>query len=250
MIDQFSRTALFFGEEGMQKLASARVAVFGIGGVGGHTAEALVRSGIVALDIIDNDTVSITNVNRQLFATLETVGRYKTEVACERLAQLNPACRITPHTLFYLPETADEIDLSRYDYIVDAIDTISGKIMLAERAAACGVPLISSMGAGNKLDPTAFRVADIYQTSVCPLAKVMRHELKKRGIRKLKVVYSEELPISPDPETLSRLMAEENPDGEVKKRIPASNAFVPSVVGLIIAGEVIKDLTGIRERKG
>ncbi|MBE6826252.1 MAG: tRNA threonylcarbamoyladenosine dehydratase [Ruminococcus sp.] len=250
MIDQFSRTALFFGEEGMQKLASARVAVFGIGGVGGHTAEALVRSGIGALDIIDNDTVSITNVNRQLFATLETVGRYKTEVACERLAQLNPACRITPHTLFYLPETADEIDLSRYDYIVDAIDTISGKIMLAERAAACGVPLISSMGAGNKLDPTAFRVADIYQTSVCPLAKVMRHELKKRGIRKLKVVYSEELPISPDPETLSRLMAEENPDGEVKKRIPASNAFVPSVVGLIIAGEVIKDLTDIRERKG
>ncbi|MBQ7002605.1 MAG: tRNA threonylcarbamoyladenosine dehydratase [Oscillospiraceae bacterium] len=250
MIDQFSRTALFFGEKGMQKLASARVAVFGIGGVGGHTAEALVRSGIGALDIIDNDTVSITNVNRQLFATLETVGRYKTEVACERLAQLNPACRITPHTLFYLPETADEIDLSRYDYIVDAIDTISGKIMLAERAAACGVPLISSMGAGNKLDPTAFRVADIYQTSVCPLAKVMRHELKKRGIRKLKVVYSEELPISPDPETLSRLMAEENPDGEVKKRIPASNAFVPSVVGLIIAGEVIKDLTGIRERKG
>ena len=250
MIDQFSRTALFFGEEGMQKLASARVAVFGIGGVGGHTAEALVRSGIGALDIIDNDTVSITNVNRQLFATLETVGRYKTEVACERLAQLNPDCRITPHTLFYLPETADEIDLSRYDYIVDAIDTISGKIMLAERAAACGVPLISSMGAGNKLDPTAFRVADIYQTSVCPLAKVMRHELKKRGIRKLKVVYSEELPISPDPETLSRLMAEENPDGEVKKRIPASNAFVPSVVGLIIAGEVIKDLTGIRERKG
>ncbi len=250
MISQFSRTALLFGEEGMQKLAAARVAVFGIGGVGGHTAEALVRSGIGALDIIDNDTVSITNVNRQLFATLDTVGQYKTDAACERLRQLNPECRITAHRLFYLPETADAIDLSRYDYIVDAIDTVSGKIMLAERAAACGVPIISSMGAGNKLDPTAFRVADIFQTSVCPLAKVMRHELKKRGIRRLRVVYSEELPIAPDPEALAQVMAEENPDGQAKKRIPGSNAFVPSVVGLIIAGEVIKDLTGVRERKG
>ncbi len=250
MLNQFSRTALLFGTEAMETLAKTRVAVFGIGGVGGHAVEALVRSGVGAVDIIDNDTVSITNVNRQLFATLDTVGQYKTDVAVERLHQLNPDCRVTAHQLFYVPETADAIDLAQYDYIVDAIDTVSGKLMLVERAAQLGVPIISSMGAGNKLDPTAFRVADIYQTSVCPLAKVMRHELKKRDIRKLKVVYSEELPLSPSKDALAQVMAEENADGISKKRIPGSTAFVPSVVGLIIAGEVIKDLTGVRERKG
>lgn len=250
MLNQFSRTELLLGSEGMAKLAASRVAVFGIGGVGGHAVEALVRSGVGAVDLIDNDTVSITNVNRQLFATLDTVGQYKTDVAVERLRQLNPACRVTAHRLFYIPETADAIDLAQYDYIIDAIDTVSGKLMLAERAAKLGVPIISSMGAGNKLDPTAFRVADIYETSVCPLAKVMRHELKKRGVRRLKVVYSKELPVLLSQEVLAQITAEEAAEGMSKKRIPGSNAFVPSVVGLIIAGEVIKDLTGIRERKG
>lgn len=231
---QFERTELLFGSDAMETLKNSRVAVFGIGGVGGHTAEALVRSGIGAIDLIDNDEVSISNINRQIFATVSTVGQLKTESAKKRLLDINPDCKITVHNIFFMPENSDMIDFSQYDYVVDAIDTVTGKteiIMCAEKA---GVPVISSMGAGNKLDPTAFEVSDIYKTSVCPLARTMRHEMKKRGIKKLKVVYSKEQPFIP-PERLS----------ESGKRIPASNAFVPSVAGLIIAGEVIKDLTGL-----
>lgn len=232
--EQFERTELLFGSDAMETLKNSRVAVFGIGGVGGHTAEALVRSGIGAIDLIDNDEVSINNINRQIFATVSTVGQLKTESAKKRLLDINPDCKITVHNIFFMPETSEMIDFSQYDYVVDAIDTVTGKteiIMCAEKA---GIPVISSMGAGNKLDPTAFEVSDIYKTSVCPLARTMRHEMKKRGIKKLKVVYSKEQPFIP-PERLS----------ESGKRIPASNAFVPSVAGLIIAGEVIKDLTGL-----
>ncbi len=231
---QFERTELLFGSDAMETLKNSRVAVFGIGGVGGHTAEALVRSGIGAIDLIDNDEVSINNINRQIFATVSTVGQLKTESAKKRLLDINPDCKITVHNIFFMPETSEMIDFSQYDYVVDAIDTVTGKteiIMCAEKA---GIPVISSMGAGNKLDPTAFEVSDIYKTSVCPLARTMRHEMKKRGIKKLKVVYSKEQPFIP-PERLS----------ESGKRIPASNAFVPSVAGLIIAGEVIKDLMGL-----
>ncbi|MBQ8010927.1 MAG: tRNA threonylcarbamoyladenosine dehydratase [Oscillospiraceae bacterium] len=249
MLNQFSRTELMFGSEGMAKLAAAHVAVFGIGGVGGHAVDALARSGVGALTLIDNDDVSLTNVNRQMVATLDTVGQPKVEVAQARIRSIHPECRVTALQKFFLPENAEEFDFTQYDYIVDAIDTVSGKIALAELAQKHHIPIISSMGAGNKLDPTAFRVADIYKTSVCPLAKVMRHELKKRGIRKLKVVYSEELPLQASPEAIAKVMEEEGSDSP-KLRIPASNAFVPSVVGLIIAGEVIKDITGVRERKG
>lgn len=249
MLNQFSRTELCFGSEGMQKLKDAHVAVFGIGGVGGHTVEALVRSGIGAITLIDNDDVSLTNVNRQMVATLDTVGQPKVEVAKNRIRSINPECRVTALQKFFLPDNAQEFDFAQYDYIVDAIDTVSGKIALAQLAQEYNIPIISSMGAGNKLDPTAFRVTDIYKTAVCPLAKVMRHELKKRGVKKLKVVYSEELPLQPDPDVMAQIMQAEASDSP-RRQIPASNAFVPSVVGLIIAGEVIKDLTGIRERKG
>lgn len=232
--EQFERTELLFGSDAMETLKNSRVAVFGIGGVGGHTAEALVRSGIGAIDLIDNDEVSINNINRQIFATVSTVGQLKTESAKKRLLDINPDCKITVHNIFFMPETSDTIDFSQYDYVVDAIDTVTGKTEIIMRAEKAGIPVISSMGAGNKLDPTAFEVSDIYKTSVCPLARTMRHEMKKRGIKKLKVVYSKEQPFIP-PERLS----------ESGKRIPASNAFVPSVAGLIIAGEVIKDLTGL-----
>ncbi len=232
IMKQFERTELLFGSEAMEILKNSRVAVFGIGGVGGHAAEALVRSGIGAIDLIDNDDVCISNINRQIFATLSTVGQLKTESAMKRLLDINPECRITVHNIFFMPETSGLIDFSQYDYVVDAIDTVTGKIEIIMRSQETGVPVISSMGAGNKLDPTAFEVTDIYSTSVCPLARTMRHELKKRGVKKLKVVYSKEQPVIP-PERLS----------ETGKRIPASNAFVPSVAGLIIAGEVIKDLT-------
>lgn len=251
-MDQFSRTTLMFGNEGMQKLKSARVAVFGIGGVGGHAVDALVRSGIGSITLIDDDTVSLTNVNRQMVANLETVGRYKVDVAYEHIMRINPDCQVKKYQMFFLPENADSFDFTNYDYIIDAIDTVSGKIALAEYANKTGTPIISSMGAGNKLDPTAFQVTDIYKTSVCPLAKVMRHELKKRGINKLKVVYSKELPMKVTSEAAALLVKEETADsvhnGIPKIRVPGSNAFVPSVVGLIIAGEVIKDITGIRER--
>lgn len=226
------RTAMALGEEAVESLKKSRVAVFGAGGVGGHCIEALCRSGVGAIDVIDNDEITLSNLNRQIFATEKTVGRLKAEVAVERLNEINPACRARAINLFYLPETANEIDLSAYDYIVDAIDTVSAKIALAENAQKAGVPLISCMGAGNKLNPAAFTVCDISKTSVCPLARVMRRELKKRGVDKLKVVYSTEPPLTP-------LFAEPLENGKIP---PASVAFVPAVAGLIAAGEVIKDL--------
>lgn len=223
----------------MEKLYSSRVAVFGIGGVGGYAVEALARSGVGALDIIDNDTVCLSNINRQIIATHSTVGRYKVDVAAERIAQINPDCKVTAYKTFYLPETQGELDFLQYDYIIDAIDTVTGKLTIIENAHKCNVPVISAMGAGNKLDPTAFEVADIYKTSVCPLAKVMRRELKKRGIEKLKVVYSKEEPI--------RSIENAQAGACVRRDVPGSIAFVPSVVGLIIAGEVIKDLIGYKK---
>lgn len=223
----------------MERLKKSRVAVFGVGGVGGYVVEALARSGVGTLDLIDNDTFSITNLNRQIYATLSTVGKPKVEAAKERIADINPEAVVNAYQTFYLPETADQFDFQNYDYVVDAIDTVSGKLELVEQCYRLHVPIISSMGAGNKLDPTAFRVADINKTSVCPLAKVMRRELKKRGIPKLKVVYSEEQPIKP--EIPAEMWEKENASG-AKRQLPGSNAFVPSVVGLIIAGEVIKDL--------
>lgn len=228
---QLSRTALLIGVDGVEKLKKARVAVFGIGGVGGFVVEALARSGVGNLDLIDNDKVSLSNINRQIIALHSTVGKQKTQVMAERIKDINPEIRVKTHELFYLPETADEIDFSAYDYIVDAIDTVSGKIAIVENANKKNIPVISSMGTGNKLDPTAFEVADIQKTSVCPLARVMRRELKKRGIERLKVVYSKEEPCAP-----------KEVDEETGKAIPASISFVPSVAGLIIASEVIKDL--------
>lgn len=234
MLNEFSRTELLIGADGVEQLKNARVAIFGIGGVGGHVMEALARSGIGSLDVIDNDTVSVTNINRQILATQKTVGRYKTDVAKERILEINPQAHVLTCKTFFLPENADQFDFSQYDYVVDAIDTVSGKISLAEQAQKAGVPIISSMGAGNKMNPAAFEVADIYETSVCPLAKVMRRELKKRGIHKLKVVYSKEKPLVPRE-------SEEQKTAQ-RRQIPGSVAFVPSVAGLIIAGEVVKDL--------
>lgn len=231
-MEQFSRTELLLGREGMERLRNARVAVFGIGGVGGHAAEALARSGVGALELIDNDMVSVTNINRQIVATLDAVGKYKTDVMKERIALINPDAEVVSRKCFFLPENSDEFDFSRYDYVVDAVDTVSAKIELVMKAKAAGVPIISSMGAGNKLDPTAFEVADIYSTLVCPLARVMRAELRKRGVERLKVVYSKEPPITPLP-------SDEHTE---KRTVPGSTAFVPSVAGLIIAGEVVKDI--------
>ena len=250
MLNQFSRTELLFGKEAMEKLKNSRVAVFGIGGVGGYTVEALVRSGLGTVDIIDDDKVCLTNINRQIYATRKTIGKYKVDVAEERILEINPDAKVNKFKTFYMPDTADMFDFSDYDYVVDAIDTVKGKIELAVNAQKTSTPVISSMGAGNKLDPTGFEVTDIYKTSVCPLARVMRYELKKRNIPHLKVVYSKEKPINPiDDMTIS---CKENcicPPGTARKctnrrQVPGSTAFVPSVVGLIIAGEVIKDLTG------
>ena len=238
MLEQFSRTELLLGRESMEKLANARVAVFGVGGVGGYVVEALVRSGIGAIDIVDNDTVSLSNLNRQIIATRKTVGQYKVDVMKERILDINPECKVEAHKCFYLPETKEQFDFSAYDYVVDAIDTVTGKIQLVMQANESKTPIISSMGAGNKLNPAEFEVADIYKTSVCPLAKVMRHELKKRGVKKLKVVYSKEKAITPNKTTAAE---GENEVGS-KKAVPGSTAFVPSVAGLIIASEVIKDL--------
>lgn len=240
MANQFSRTQLILGEEAMKKLSESRVAVFGIGGVGGHAVEALVRSGIGAIDIIDNDTVSETNINRQIVALRSTVGRYKVDVAKERISDINPDCRVNAYRIFYTPETASEFDFTQYDYVVDAIDTVTGKIELVMNAQKCGTPIISSMGAGNKINPEMFEVADIYQTSVCPLARVMRNELKKRGVKKLKVVYSKEKAMTP--------VCQIDEQNEFRRTLPGSTAFTPSVAGLIIAGEIIKDLTGIRNK--
>lgn len=232
MNEQFSRSELIFGDEAMERLAKARVAVFGVGGVGGYAVEALARSGIGALDIIDNDTVALTNLNRQIIALHSTIGEYKVDVAARRVLDINPDIKIKAYRTFFTPEKADEFDFSEYDYIIDAIDTVTGKIELVMKAQEANVPIICSMGAGNKLDPTAFEVADIYKTSVCPLARVMRNELKKRGVKHLKCVYSKEIPITPRP-------TDENSG---KRQTPGSCAFVPSVAGLIIAGEVVKQL--------
>lgn len=237
----FSRTELLFGSEAMEKLEQSRVAVFGIGGVGGHTVEALARSGVGAIDIIDSDKISTTNINRQIIATGSTVGMYKVDAMKERILDINPKCKVEVHKCFYLPETSNQFDFNDYDYIVDAVDTVSAKLQLVVSANECNVPIISSMGAGNKLNPTMFKVADIYKTSVCPLAKVMRKELKARGIKKLKCVYSEEMPVAPIQNEYVKKELEETK----KRQLPGSNAFVPSVVGLIIASEVIKDLTGV-----
>lgn len=250
MLNQYSRTELIFGKEAMEKLASSRVAVFGIGGVGGYAVEALARSGVGALDLIDDDRICLTNLNRQLHATRKTVGKYKADVAAERIAEIDPNCKVTVHKVFFMPDTADAFDFGVYDYVVDAIDTVTGKIAIIENAYRCGVPVISAMGAGNKTDPTAFEVADIYETSVCPLARVMRRELRKRGIGRLKTVYSKEEPIRPidDLEISCRTHCICPPGTArsctVRRDIPGSNAFVPSVAGLIIAGEVVKDLIG------
>ena len=248
MLNQFSRTELLFGKEAMEKLAASHVAVFGIGGVGGYTVEALIRSGVCEIDLVDDDKVCLTNINRQIYATRKTVGKYKVDVAAERIAEINPEAKVRTFKTFYTPETAGQFDFSEYDYIVDAIDTVTGKLALVENAYAAGTPVISSMGAGNKVDPTAFEVSDIYSTSVCPLARVMRQELRRRGIPSLKVVYSKEKPLVPiDDMAISCRSYCICPPGTARKctqrrQVPGSNAFVPSVVGLIIAGEVIKDL--------
>jgi tRNA A37 threonylcarbamoyladenosine dehydratase len=237
----FARTELLLGEEGMQKLRAAHVAVFGIGGVGGYVVEALARSGVGELTLVDNDVVSETNLNRQIIALHSTVGRYKTEVMAERIREINPDCKVHAVNLFYTDETKDRFDFSTFDYAVDAIDTLRGKLSIVEQAKQAKIPVISSMGAGNKLDPTAFEVADISKTSVCPLARAMRRELKKRGLSGLKVVYSKEEPISVGD------TGEDLPEG--KKSLPGSVAFVPSVVGLIIAGEVVKDIVKARKEE-
>lgn len=244
MDERFIRTQMLLGEEALQRLEHARVAVFGLGGVGGYVVEALARSGIGALDFIDHDRVSRSNINRQILADETTIGQLKTEVARERAARINPQVRVQTYPVFYLPETAEQFDFRRYDYVVDAIDTVTAKISLILQAREAGVPVISAMGAGNKLDPTAFRVADIYQTFGCPLAKVMRQELRKRGVERLKVVFSPEPPLTPLP-----LTENEEPGGSHKRQTPGSVAFVPSVAGLILAGEVIRDLAGTSETK-
>ena len=245
MLNQFSRTQLLLGTEAMEKLKRARVAVFGIGGVGGYVCEALVRSGVGAFDLVDDDKVCLTNLNRQIIATRKTVGKYKVEVMCERILEINPDCDVRVHQCFYLPETADQFNFSDYDYVVD---TVTAKVTLVLEAQKAGVPIISCMGAGNKLDPTRFRVADIYKTSGCPLARVMRTALRKRGVKHLKVVYSDEIPTRPieDMSISCRSHCICPPGAKHKcterRDIPGSTAFVPSVAGLIIAGEVVKDL--------
>lgn len=245
MSEQFSRIELLLGNTAMEKLKAAHVAVFGVGGVGGYVVEALARSGIGTIDIVDSDTVALSNLNRQIIATHSSVGQYKVDVMERRIHDINPEAVVNVHKCFYLPETKDQFDFTQYDYVVDAIDTVSGKIALVEQAQEAGTPIICSMGAGNKMDPTAFRVADIYQTKVCPLAKVMRKEMKKRGIKKLKVVYSEELALSPCVyEEQQPVVREEGTEikAPAKRVTPGSVAFVPSVAGLILAGEVVKDL--------
>lgn len=248
MLTQFSRTQLLLGKDSMEKLHDAHVAVFGIGGVGGYVCEALVRSGVRRFDLIDDDKICLTNLNRQIIATRKTVGKYKTEVMKERILEINPDCEVEVHKCFFLPENADEFDFDNYDYIVDAVDTVTAKIELVMKAKEKNVPIICSMGAGNKLDASMFKVSDIYKTKVCPLAKVMRRELKKRGVRKLKVVYSEEQPIRPieDMSISCRTHCICPPGAKHKcterRDIPGSVAFVPSVVGLIIAGEIVKDI--------
>ena len=238
-MSRFERTQMLLGEAAMRKLESSRVAVFGAGGVGGYVIEALARSGIGALDIIDHDTVSESNINRQILATDSSVGQYKADVAKQRVAAINPGCKVNAIKVFYLPDTQNEIDFTQFDYVVDAIDTVTGKLLIIQNAKNAGVPVISAMGTGNKIDPSKLRVADIYETSVCPLARIMRNELRKRNIDSLKVVYSEEKAMKP-------VEPVENTDSSTRRDIPGSTAFVPSAAGLLIASEVVRDLTGIR----
>ena len=249
MSDPFMRTRLLFGAEAMEKLARSRVAVFGVGGVGGYAVEALARSGVGAIDLVDSDTVAESNLNRQIIATLDTLGMDKVDAAAERIAKINPDCVVRRHKTFFLPENAGEFDFTAYDYVVDAIDPVTGKIALVLAARAAGTPVISAMGAGNKTDPTALRAADISKTSVCPLARVMRKELGKRGVKHLKVVYSLEEPLPPTEELRVSAAGETGP--EVRRVTPGSNAFVPGAAGLILAAEVVKDLIGFdrAERK-
>ncbi len=238
MADQYSRTRLLLGGEGVERLRNARVALFGLGGVGGYAAEALARSGVGHMDLIDDDTVSLTNINRQLLATHASLGQYKVDVAAKRIADIDPTIEVRTFRTFYLPETADQFDFSRYDYVLDAIDTVTGKLALIAQAKAAGTRVISCMGTGNKLDPTAFRVADISRTSGCALARIMRKECAKRGIKGVKVVYSEELPLTP----METGETEPQREGSSRRSTPGSTAFVPGVAGLIMAGEVIKEL--------
>ncbi|MFA6860149.1 MAG: tRNA threonylcarbamoyladenosine dehydratase [Clostridia bacterium] len=249
MQNQFSRTQLMFGKDGMEKLYNSHVAVFGIGGVGGYVVEALVRSGIGKIDIIDDDKICLTNLNRQIFATSKTIGKDKVDASEERIHEINPNCEVTKFKCFYTPETSSQFDFSKYNYIVDAIDTVTGKIEIVRNAKKCNIPVISCMGAGNKVDPTAFIVSDIYKTSICPLAKVMRKLCKENNIDSLKVVYSKENAMTPVQENCKSdcdctEITEKN--CKIRKQIPSSNAFVPSVAGLILAGEVIKDITGVK----
>lgn len=253
MESQFSRTELLLGHDAINRLSSSRVAVFGIGGVGGYAVEALARGGVGALDLIDDDTVSVSNINRQIIATWDTVGKYKVDAAKERALSINPNCRVTTYKTFYTPQTAEQFDFSQYDYIIDAIDTVTGKLALVEQANRAGVPILSSMGTGNKLDPTAFVVTDISKTLMCPLARIMRKELKKRGITKLKVVYSTEEAKEPVPELEEALLKESRQENDpargefTRRQIPGSTSFVPPVAGLIAAGEVMKDLMGLNQ---
>ena len=249
MLDQFARTQLLLGPDAMESLNSKKVAVFGIGGVGGYVCEALVRSGIGSFDLIDDDKVCLTNLNRQIIATRKTVGKYKVEVMRDRMLEINPDAKIDIHKCFFLPENADDFAFSEYDYVVDAVDTVTAKIELIMRAQKEGVPIISAMGAGNKLDAGRLKIADIYDTKICPLARVMRRELKKRNVKKLKVVYSDEQPIRPLEDMSISCRADsicppEAQDKHTKRRaIPGSTAFVPAVAGLLIAGEIVKDLS-------
>lgn len=240
-MNEFSRTELLIGQAALEKLQNSRVAIFGVGGVGGYVCEALVRSGVGHFDLIDNDTVSLTNINRQIIALHSTIGKLKVDVMKERMLDINPDVDVSVHPCFYLPETADQFDFSNYDYVVDAIDTVTGKIEIIVQSDARQVPVISSMGAGNKLNPAMMEVSDIYKTSVCPLARVMRRELKKRHIKHCKVVYSKEKAIQPSQASLEKYGADSE-ENFTKKSIPGSTAFVPSVAGLILASEVIKDL--------
>lgn len=237
MTDSFQRTRSLLGQSGMDRLAAARVAVFGIGGVGGHAVEALARSGVGALDLFDGDTVCASNLNRQIIATVDTLGQSKAEAARTRVLSINPSCRVAARCLFYGPETAHEVDFSVYDYVVDAVDTVSAKLDIITRCKALGVPVITAMGAGNKLDPTRLQTADISRTRVCPLARVMRRELRRRGIDHVKCVFSDEEPVLPKTENL--------PDHPGRRSVPGSTAFVPACMGLILAGEVVKDIAGI-----
>lgn len=246
MQEQFSRTGLLIGEDGLSALQKAKIAIFGIGGVGGYAVEALARSGVGSFVLIDSDRVSLSNLNRQIIALRETVGEYKVEVMKKRILSIHPEAQVEIHPCFYLPETASEFDFSQYSYVVDAVDTVTAKIDIILQAQAAGVPVISCMGAGNKMDPTKFQVTDIYRTSMCPLARVMRRELKKRGVKELKVVYSTEKAIAP---LFVNKTEEGSGEDGGRRSVPGSIAFVPSVAGLIAAGEVIKDLTGYQEQR-